>query len=329
MPRGAPIDLDAFTREYLARDLTLDEMCTKFRISKGRLVKVVRQLGLSRPKGTRPKPVPPGVIDDYRAGQLRVKDIAAKWSLSFRDVYAALRKAKLVTPGHGERGQFEWRIQQCSTCQVCGERFKRDLKKGAKFQGAVCGPDCLLYARMHPELGVKLKAHYLYPDSPETQRRVQARRRKIERMVLERCDVDMDAWNEAFETFGHVDVPWIPKWQPSKDRRAVKRREGGGTFFGDYADKSVLLRPRLEEGSEVFLEIRRSPDETSGEWITRVFLGGMADYAEVFDAVFVSRCSCPSMTEFVVERLEDLPDEPGDYGLCPQCGVVAVEVKCL
>jgi len=321
MSRKREFDVERLTRDYRSREHTLDELCTIHRCGKRSLVRALRELGLSgsggRGRGPAPVPIPEGVLSDYAAGELHMTAIARRWSVSLRDVYRAVREGGIVR-------RRELRVR--SVCRVCGESYcHTDAGTPGSLHG-LCSSECLTMARLHPELGIDLTVKEGSRNDPKYAKAWRERKRKIQRYAVERTPVDMKAWNEAFQTFGDVEVSWVPKWRPAEYKRGMARR--AGSYFGAYADASVMLRLSVSDTDEVYFSVTRRPDETTAEAIARQYLGGMPEFAEVFDVALAWRCGCPTMTEVVVERLEDFPDEPGDYGLCPQCGVVAVEVRC-
>jgi len=110
------------------------------------------------------------------------------------------------------------------------------------------------------------------------------------------------------------------------DLRGVGNPQSQG-LWGFLSRTAVAFRGRTKE-SAIWLRIQRKPDESTADAIRRTLMGNTG-WDDIYDVFLAWRCLCNVQSEYIVEKLDDIPDAVGPHGNCPACGATPLYVEVL
>ncbi len=101
--------------------------------------------------------------------------------------------------------------------------------------------------------------------------------------------------------------------------------EASRDLWGYLSRAKVAFRARTKAAT-VWLHIRRLADESTADAVRRGLMANTG-WEDIYDLFLAWRCCCPVQSEYRVKQLQDIPDEPGPHGNCPNCGATPLYVE--
>jgi hypothetical protein len=87
----------------------------------------------------------------------------------------------------------------------------------------------------------------------------------------------------------------------------------------------VCFRARTRD-AKVWLHVQRKEGESTADAVRRGLMNN-SGWEDMYDVFLAWRCRCDAGSEWIVDRLDDLPDEPGPHHNCPICGATPLYVE--
>lgn len=254
------------------------------------------------------------LVQDYQNGVRRV-DLSDKYDLDPQQIYAYLRKNG-VRPNRNPRKAYY--------CLVCGiERPLPPYSPNHIWRSTpTCGDiACKSIMLFHPELRLR-------PLPPSAANRPPFRTPEPY-IMWDEVEFDDEAHKEitrldAAELASLQEAFLLAEDERGKDLPEASRR----SLWGRLSEMVIAVHLRATQGAETSVRlVGRDPHRS----FLKQFFGGDSETtrqaANAFDVLYLWRCSCPQQQVYVVKRLDDLPTEEGDYGVCTTCSAAALEIR--
>lgn len=225
-------------------------------------------------------------------------------------------------------------------CVVCGDPiggWGKSCPSGAAYYSLTCkDPMCKTEAKLRPHLvPAERLAKWqknMNPNAPSGSSGHMHRwwERKVEELSRTTFDNREEVVRFLADFLPGYELPWLSFYELSEDRRGAARTGAHEVIWSDFSRRTPFARLTSREGATgIFL--RLGEGESAKDVFLQKYLGSAAPlFAEVlpqFDPFLTWRCCCPAVTTYELPSLDDFPKVVGLYGLCPQCGAAAIEIK--
>jgi len=215
-------------------------------------------------------------------------------------------------------------------CVVCGDEI---ISKSGNFKAQTCNSDhCRAVLMLTPNLTDPAKARPNRPAGHSRNKKAGSKGaifRRISDCVSELTGElgDSDSHQQGALVFAVDSSDWVfGDSELTADARGLAT-ESSRDLWGFLSRVRVAFRARTKEGT-LWLHITRKPDESTADAVRRSLMGN-SGWEDIYTVFLAWRCCCRLESEYIVKKLDDMPDEPGPHGNCPSCGATPlfVEVK--
>lgn len=163
--------------------------------------------------------------------------------------------------------------------------------------------------------------------TPESKERAMQREELEKRMLADRLPVDLDLLAEVLpiEQIGEYGA----LFELTEDARGSNRPGAQGAIWGDLSRVPVYMRLVSRGEGSAAIRLILEPGEGVFERFTDKFFSSKEQLLAVSNAfrpLLAWRCTCPQGSSWTLDTVIDLPEEPGVYGVCPNCGACALHI---